>query len=53
VCDRAIADGTTGKKTLVGTFTHVRAQSFPCLVTQLALYFCLADLDGTYQFEMS
>lgn len=52
VCDNVIADGSTGKKTIVGTFTHVRARSFPCLVGQLALYFCLTDAEGKYQFTI-
>jgi hypothetical protein len=52
VCDNVIADGTTGKKTIVGIFTHVRARSFPCLVGQLALYFCLTDAEGKYQFDI-
>lgn len=50
VCDNVIADAATGKKTIVGAFTTVRATSFPCVLNQLALYFCLTDGEGKYQF---
>lgn len=52
VCDSVIIDSLTGKKSLIGTFTHLWAANFPCQHPQMGVYFCLTDAEGTYQFEI-
>jgi hypothetical protein len=52
VCDQVIEDSLTKKKSLVGIFTHLQAGAFPFQHQHLALYFCLTDAEGTYQFEI-
>ena len=50
VCDAAVADPTTGKKTLIGIFDRVNIRSFP---TQqpMSLYVKLTDAEGLYKVE--
>ena len=48
VCDMVIDDKTTSKKSLIGTFTHIWAQGFPCVHHKMAVYFCLTDAEGEY-----
>ncbi len=52
VCDSVIHDRWTGKKSLIGTFTHLWAPRFPCQHHQLGVYFCLTDAEGPYEFEL-
>ena len=52
VCDAVIVDSLTGKKSLIGIFTHLWARSFPCQHPQMGVYFCLTDAQGTYRFEI-
>ena len=52
VCDTVIIDSLTGKKSIIGAFTHLWAQSFPCQHPQMGVYFCLTDAQGSYQFEI-
>ena len=52
VCDTIIVDQLTGKKSLIGTFTHLWAQRFPCQHPQMGVYFCFTDAEGTYDFEL-
>ncbi len=52
VCDNVIVDSQTGKKSLIGTFTHLWAPRFPCQHHQMGVYFCLTDAEGDYQFEL-
>ncbi len=52
VCDMVIADAGTGKKSIIGTFTHISAKNFPCQHPKMALYVCITDADGSYQFEI-
>ena len=51
VCDTAVVDPTTGKKSLIGVFDAVHATRFP---TQrpISLYFKVADADGYYKMEV-
>ena len=51
VCDSVIIDSQTGKKSLIGTFTHIWAPRFPCQHNQMGIYFCLTDAEGVYEFE--
>ena len=53
VCDTVIEDSLTHKKSLVGLFTHLQAQVFPCQHQQLGVYFCLTDAQGPYQFDIT
>ena len=52
VCDQVIEDSVTKKKSLIGLFTHLQAVSFPFQHSQLGLYFCLTDAEGTYHFDI-
>lgn len=52
ICDTIIIDSLTGKKSLIGTFTHLWAKSFPCHHPQVGVYFSLTDAEGTYGFEI-
>ena len=49
VCDVAVADPSTGKKSLIGIFDIVHVVQFP---TQqpISLYFKVADAEGFYKF---
>ena len=52
VCDTVIIDSLTGKKSIIGAFTHLWAQTFPCQHPQMGVYFCLTDAQGTYEFSI-
>src|SRR6476646_10522728 len=52
VCDQVIEDSVTKKKSLIGLFTHLQAVSFPFEHSQMGLYFCLTDAEGTYHFDI-
>ena len=52
VCDTVIEDKHTGKKSIIGAFTHIAATSFPCQHPQMGVYFCITDASGTYEFEL-
>jgi len=52
VCDTVIIDSITGKKSIIGTFTHLWSPNFPCQHHQMGVYFCLTDAEGIYQFEL-
>ena len=52
ICDTIIIDSLTGKKSLIGTFTHLWAKTFPCQHHQVGVYFSLTDAEGTYSFDI-
>jgi len=52
VCDQVIEDSVTKKKSLIGLFTHLQAVTFPFQHSQMGLYFCLTDAEGTYHFDI-
>jgi hypothetical protein len=52
VCDMVIDDKATNKKSLIGTFTHIWAQGFPCVHHKMAVYFCLTDAEGQYDIVL-
>ena len=52
VCDMVIDDKTTSKKSLIGTFTHIWTQGFPCVHHKMAVYFCLTDAEGEYDMVL-
>ena len=51
VCDAAVLDPSTGKKSLIGIFDMVNAAKFP---TQraISLYFKVVDAEGFYEFTV-
>ncbi len=51
LCDNVITDTHTGKKTLVGLFETVFAQTFPA-DQQMSLYLKLTDAEGHYRFHL-
>lgn len=51
VCDGAVTDPTTGKKTLVGIFNRVNVQTFPTQL-RMAIYMKLTDAEGPYKIEV-
>lgn len=52
VCDMVIDDKATNKKSLIGTFTHIWAHSFPCVHHHMGVYFCLTDAEGQYDMVL-
>ena len=52
VCDQVISDATTGKKTIVGAFTNIFSNKFPCRHYKMGLYLCLTDAQGNYEFRI-
>ncbi len=51
-CDTVIEDRNSGKKSLIGIFTHVAANSFPCSYPLMSIYFCITDAEGSYTFTL-
>jgi hypothetical protein len=51
VCDVAVADPSTGKKSLIGIFDRMNGGKFP---TQhpMTLYFKLTDAEGYYEIDV-
>src|SRR4029079_5198669 len=52
VCDQVIEDSVTKKNCLIVFFPHLQAVSFPFQHSQMGLYFCLTDAEGTYHFDI-
>jgi uncharacterized protein DUF6941 len=46
ICDQIIEDKLTGKKSLIGIFNQIAAQTFPCRHPQLFVYVSLTDGRG-------
>ncbi|HTS19078.1 MAG TPA: hypothetical protein VMP11_16000 [Verrucomicrobiae bacterium] len=46
ICDQIIEDKLTGKKSLIGIFNQIAAQTFPCRHPQLCVYVALTDGRG-------
>ena len=51
VCDAAVEDPSTGKKSLIGIFDLVHVEEFPTR-RPISLYFKVADAEGFYEFEV-
>ena len=51
MCDAAVEDPSTGKKSLIGVFDLVYVKEFP---TQrpISLYFKVVDAEGLYKFDV-
>lgn len=52
VCDQVIEDKATNKKSIIGAFTHIWAQSFPCSHQKMGVYFCVTDAEGSYDITL-
>jgi hypothetical protein len=52
LCDAAVTDRGSGKITLVGVFDEIVAPAYPAACGQVAVYFKVTDLNGTYEFEV-
>jgi len=52
VCDRVISHEPNFEKTIVGTFTDISANSFPCWHHKVAVYICFTDACGDYDFSL-
>lgn len=52
LCDSAIVDETTKKKTLVGIFDQVAAAKFPTNHHTATIYARLIDAEGSYDFTL-
>ena len=51
VCDAAVTDPSTGKKSLIGIFDRVNVGAFPAECT-MSLYFKVTDAEGRYKVEV-
>jgi hypothetical protein len=46
LCDHVWTDPSTGKRTLIGTYSTLAAQTFPATHVELAVYACLTEGHG-------
>ena len=46
ICDQIIEDKLTGKKSLIGIFNQIAAQSFPCRHPQVCVFIAITDGRG-------
>jgi hypothetical protein len=53
VCDTMIRDVETGKRSLIGIFTRLRARSFPVAHASLCVYTRVIDAQGDYDFRLA
>lgn len=51
ICDVAVADPGSGKKSLIGIFDRIQTGQFP-LKRPMSIYVKLADLDGYYKLQV-
>jgi hypothetical protein len=52
ICDAVWSDPWTGKKTLIGTFSHIVANAFPLAHPFLAVFLALADARGKFPVKV-
>lgn len=52
ICDALITDRDTGKRSLIGVFTNIRARTFPAAHPQLSVYVRLIDAQGWYAVKL-
>lgn len=52
ICDQAINEENTNKKTLVGIFDRIYCPKFPWTYYPLTIYIRLIDAEGTYEFRV-
>jgi hypothetical protein len=51
VCDTAVSDPSTGKKSLIGIFDRINAIKFP-VKRRMSLYLKVTDAEGDYDTEV-
>jgi len=51
LCDNIVSDPYTGKPTLIGIFSHFRADKFP-MQFQTSIYARFIDAEGKYNFRI-
>ena len=51
MCDAAVSDPITGKKSLIGVFDLVHVKEFPAQLP-ISLYFKIVDAEGFYKFDV-
>ena len=51
VCDVAVADPTTNKKSLIGVFDRLSVGNFPAK-RPVSLYFKITDAEGNYDLDI-
>ena len=52
VCDQAIFDAETRKRSLIGIFQNIRSTQFPCTHPMLTVYASVTDAQGEYVFTL-
>ena len=52
ICDRVITDAATHGKTLVSTFNHIWAKSFPCVHPRMTVFVAVTNGRGTTDAEI-
>jgi hypothetical protein len=52
ICDLVITEQETNKKSLIGIFESVNAESFPCIHHFMSVYIKMTDANGTYKFHL-
>jgi len=52
LCDQVITESNTGKKSLIGVFDRIAANSFPIVHGRAAIYIRMADAEGSYDVEI-
>ncbi len=52
VCDAVAQEHGTGKKSILGLFDKIFAGSFPFSHSQMTVYFCIVDGEGSYTFRL-
>ncbi|MCD4699811.1 MAG: hypothetical protein K8R91_04480 [Phycisphaerae bacterium] len=52
LCDQIITDQITGKRTLVGIFSHIGALSLPCTHSPMSVFISLTEGRGQYNGEI-
>ncbi len=50
VCDNIHVDPNTGKRTILGTLTNIRSQTFPKVQPLLCVYMALTECYGPFEF---
>jgi hypothetical protein len=52
ICDQAITEQNTNKKTLIGIFENLASADFPVSIPRASIYIKLADAQGDYTFKL-
>lgn len=52
LCDQAIVEAGTNKKSLIGIFERVFGMVFPLAIPRLSVYVRIVDVQGLYPFQL-